>query len=44
MLLLKNADIFAPAPVGRADILIAGGRIDRIEPDIRISEDYCASR
>jgi beta-aspartyl-dipeptidase (metallo-type) len=43
MLLLKNADIFAPAPVGRADILMAGGRVDRIEPDIRISEDYCAS-
>ncbi len=43
MLLLKNADIFAPSPIGRADILMAGGRIDRIEPDIRIPEDYCAS-
>jgi beta-aspartyl-dipeptidase (metallo-type) len=43
MLLLKNADIFAPSPVGRADILVAGGRIDRIEPDIRIPEDYCPS-
>lgn len=43
MLLLKNADIFTPSPVGRADILVAGGRIDRIEPDIRISDDYCAS-
>jgi beta-aspartyl-dipeptidase (metallo-type) len=42
MLLLRNADIFAPAPAGRADILLSGGRIDRIEPDIRISEDYCA--
>lgn len=43
MLLLKNADIFAPSPVGRADVLLAGGRIDRVEPDIHISEDYCAS-
>jgi beta-aspartyl-dipeptidase (metallo-type) len=43
MLLLKNADIFTPSAVGRADILLAGGRIDRIEPDIRISKDYCAS-
>jgi len=43
MFLLKNADIFAPAAAGRADLLIAGGRIDRIEPDIRISEGYCAS-
>jgi beta-aspartyl-dipeptidase (metallo-type) len=42
MLLLRNVDIFAPSPVGRADILLAGGRIDRIEPAIRISEDYCA--
>ena len=42
MLLLRNADIFAPAPVGRADILLAGGRIDRIEPDILISENYCS--
>ncbi len=41
MLLLKNADIYAPAKVGRADILIAGGRIVRVEPDIRISEIYC---
>jgi beta-aspartyl-dipeptidase (metallo-type) len=43
MLLLKNADIFAPAPAGHADILIAGGRIDRIEQDIRISADYSAT-
>lgn len=42
MLLLRNADIFAPAPVGRADILLSGGRVERIEADIRISEDYCA--
>ena len=41
MLLLKNADIYAPAKNGRADILIAGGRIVRVEPDIRIPDTYC---
>ena len=41
MLLLKNADIYAPAKSGRADILVAGGRIVRVEPDIRISDTYC---
>ena len=41
MLLLKNADIYAPAPAGRGDILVAGGRIVRIEPDVRIPESYC---
>jgi beta-aspartyl-dipeptidase (metallo-type) len=41
MLLLRNADIYAPAPAGRADILVAGGRIVRVEPGIRIAESYC---
>ena len=41
MLLLKNVDVFAPAPAGRADMLIAGGRIVRIEQDIRIAAGYC---
>ena len=41
MLLLKNADVFAPSPIGHADVLVAGGRIIRIEPDIRIREAYC---
>jgi beta-aspartyl-dipeptidase (metallo-type) len=43
MLLLKNVDIFAPAPAGRADILIAGERIVRIQPDIRVAETWCAT-
>ena len=43
VLLLKNADIYAPARIGRADILIAGGRIVRLEPDIRIPDSYCES-
>src|SRR5512137_734049 len=41
MLILKNPDIYAPTPAGRADILIAGGRIVRVEPGIRIAESYC---
>jgi beta-aspartyl-dipeptidase (metallo-type) len=41
MLLLKNADLYTPAPAGRADVLLAGGRIVRIEPDIRVPESYC---
>jgi beta-aspartyl-dipeptidase (metallo-type) len=41
MLLLKNADIFAPERAGRADMLMAGGRIIRLEPEIRFAEPYC---
>lgn len=41
MLLLKNADLFAPAPSGRADILVGGGRILRIEPEIRPALSWC---
>ena len=40
MLLLKNPDIYAPAPASRADVLVAGGRIVRIEPGIRIADSY----
>jgi beta-aspartyl-dipeptidase (metallo-type) len=42
MLLLKNADIYAPAPVGRADILVAGGRVERVEPGISVPGSFCA--
>ena len=41
MLLLRNADIYAPAKLGRADILIAGGRIERVEPGIGLSGSCC---
>jgi beta-aspartyl-dipeptidase (metallo-type) len=41
MLLLKNVDVFAPAPAGRADLLIAGGCIVRVEPSIGVPEAYC---
>jgi len=40
VLLLKNADVYAPAATGRADILAAGGRILRIEPGIRLPQAY----
>ena len=41
MLILKNADVFSPDPEGRKDLLLGGGKILRIEPDIRIPEKYC---
>lgn len=41
MLLLENADLYTPARAGRNDILIAGGRIERVEPNLRVSESYC---
>ena len=40
MLLIKNADVYAPAGMGRADILAAGGRILRIEPGITLPSAY----
>jgi beta-aspartyl-dipeptidase (metallo-type) len=41
MLLIKNAEVYAPAPAGRRDVLIAGGRILRLESGIRIDPAYC---
>ncbi|MCX6551168.1 MAG: beta-aspartyl-peptidase [Acidobacteria bacterium] len=41
MLLLKNVDAYTPAPAGRTDILIAGGRLVRVEADIRVPEGFC---
>ncbi len=40
MLVIKNADVYAPAPSGRADILVAGGRIVRVEPNIQLPSSY----
>jgi beta-aspartyl-dipeptidase (metallo-type) len=36
MFLLKNADVIAPDPLGRADILVAGGTIVRVEPGLTL--------
>jgi beta-aspartyl-dipeptidase (metallo-type) len=41
LLLIKNADIYAPERGGRCDLLLGGGKILRMEPDIRISRKYC---
>jgi beta-aspartyl-dipeptidase (metallo-type) len=41
LLLIKNADVFAPEPGGRCDLLIGGGKILRMEPNIRIPRKYC---
>lgn len=40
MLLLKNADLHAPDPAGRADLLLAGGRILRVEQGIDLPARY----
>ena len=41
LLLIKNADVYAPEPGGRCDLLLGGGKILRMEPDIRIPRKYC---
>ncbi len=41
LLLIKNADVYAPEPGGRCDLLMGGGKILRMEPDIRIPRKYC---
>ena len=41
LFLIKNADVYSPEPGGRCDLLIGGGKILRMEPDIRISRKYC---
>lgn len=41
MLLIKNADVFGPRPAGRRDLLVAGGRIIRVETGIALPSAYC---
>ena len=41
MLLIRNATVYTPAPAGRCDVLIAGGRVVWVEPEIRIDPRYC---
>ncbi|NTW87305.1 MAG: beta-aspartyl-peptidase [Holophagaceae bacterium] len=41
LLLIKNAEIFAPDPGGTCDLLIGGGKILSMEADIRIPRKYC---
>jgi beta-aspartyl-dipeptidase (metallo-type) len=41
MLLVRNLDVYAPAPVGRADLLLAGGQILRVEPGLDVPRGLC---
>ncbi len=41
LLLIKNADVYAPESGGSCDVLIGGGKILRMEADIRIPRKYC---
>jgi beta-aspartyl-dipeptidase (metallo-type) len=41
MLLVRNLDVYAPAPVGRADLLIAAGRILRVEAGLNLPASLC---
>ncbi len=41
LLLIKNAEVYAPEPSGCCDLLIGGGKILRMEADIRIPRKYC---
>jgi beta-aspartyl-dipeptidase (metallo-type) len=41
MLLLKNLEVFSPAPLGRADILLGGGTIERVGPGLTVPPGFC---
>ncbi|GLH72717.1 isoaspartyl dipeptidase [Geothrix limicola] len=41
LFLFKHADVYSPESGGRCDLLVGGGKILRMEPDIRISRKYC---
>jgi len=41
VLLLTNADVYTPEPAGRSDILVAGGRIVRVEPGLDLPARLC---
>jgi beta-aspartyl-dipeptidase (metallo-type) len=41
MLLIKHAELLAPESGGRCDLLLGGGSILRMEPDLRIPRKYC---
>ncbi|MBP1625856.1 MAG: isoaspartyl dipeptidase IadA [Holophagaceae bacterium] len=43
MLLIKNAEILAPEPLGTQDLLLGGGRILHLEADIQVPGKYCRS-
>ncbi len=41
MLLITNADLYTPSPAGRVDILVAGGRIERVAPGLGALAPFC---
>jgi beta-aspartyl-dipeptidase (metallo-type) len=41
LLLIKHAHVFSPEPQGSCDILIGGGKILLMEPDIRVPKKHC---
>lgn len=41
MLLIKDAQVYTPAPAGRCDVLVAGGQVIAVQPAIRIDPAYC---
>ncbi|MBP1772456.1 MAG: iadA [Holophagaceae bacterium] len=41
LLLIKHATIFDPEPQGACDLLIGGGKILLMEPDIRVPRKHC---
>ena len=41
LVLIKNADLYAPEPGGSCDLLLGGGQILRMEPGLRIPRKYC---
>lgn len=36
MLLLRNVDLYTPAPAGRTDLLVGGGRLLHVGPDLHL--------
>ena len=41
MLIIRQAQVYAPQPMGVCDVLICAGRIERIEAHIGLPEEYC---
>lgn len=41
LLLIKHAHVFSPEPQGSCDLLIGGGKILLMEPDIRVPKKHC---
>ena len=40
MLLLRNVDLYTPAPAGRTDLLVGGGRLLHVGPDLHLPRGW----